>query len=206
MVAYPHPQRPARALSSVLQCRRLSILSLRSSRRLSRSWIALVVALGAGTTAYFFLPDISRSAPTSIKDPLSPRHFTPATVLSNGSCGPDTKLLELVVPPHLLPPRDPSSSAPFTPIWSVFIKDDDIQVERPYTPLEGIDDDGRMLFLIKKYPKGEVGRWLHSKNVGDQVELRGPLITWPWKEDTWDEVVMVCSSIPVHRVRLNIRS
>lgn len=79
----------------------------------------------------------------------------------------------------------------FDPVWSVFIKDDDIQVERAYTPLNGVDRDGNMLFWIKKYPKGEVGRWLHSKAEGDTIEVRGPLRTWPWKEDTWDEVVMV---------------
>jgi len=75
----------------------------------------------------------------------------------------------------------------------VFIKDDDIQVERPYTPLEGVDEDGRMLFWIKQYEKGEVGRWLHSKKVGDTIEIRGPLKTWAWQDDTWDDVVMVRS-------------
>lgn len=145
----------------------------------------------AGAAVYLFYPDASRSAPTSTKRMLSASHFTPTTVTSNESCGPDTKLLELTVPPHLLPPRD-SPDTHFVPVWSVFIKDDDIQVERPYTPLEGVDEHGRMLFWIKKYPKGEVGRWLHSRNVGEQVELRGPLRTWPWKDDTWDEIVMVC--------------
>jgi len=80
------------------------------------------------------------------------------------------------------------------PIWSVYIKDDDIQVERPYTPLEGLDEDGCMKFWVKKYEKGEVGRWLHSKNVGDTIEIRAPLKTWNWKDDPWDDVVMVCCS------------
>ena len=111
--------------------------------------------------------------------------------MSSESHGSDTKLIRLVVSPNLLPPDDVSDPS-FHPIWSVFIKDDDIQVERPYTPLQGIDEQGRMLFWIKKYPKGEVGRWLHSKAVGDQVELRGPLKTWSWKEDEWDEIIMVC--------------
>jgi hypothetical protein len=48
-----------------------------------------------------------------------------------------------------------------------------------------------MQFWIKKYPHGEVGRWIHSKKVGDDIEIRGPLTTWPWKDDAWDEVVMV---------------
>ncbi|RDB22811.1 NADH-cytochrome b5 reductase 2 [Hypsizygus marmoreus] len=154
----------------------------------------LTFALGLGaigcTSLYFFYPDPSRSAPTSAKVPLSPSHFTPAIVLSNELSGPDTKLLQVTVAPDLLPPNDPANPS-FAPIWSVYIKDDDIQVERPYTPLEGIDERGCMLFWIKKYPKGEVGRWLHAKRPGDQIALRGPLATWPWKEGVWDEVVMI---------------
>ncbi|CAL1700905.1 unnamed protein product [Somion occarium] len=48
-----------------------------------------------------------------------------------------------------------------------------------------------MKFWIKKYPKGEVGKWLHSKKVGDTIEIRGPLMTWPWQDDIWDEIVMI---------------
>ncbi|KAG6821609.1 hypothetical protein H0H93_000118 [Arthromyces matolae] len=161
----------------------------RSISSLSRYSPAIVgVGIVAGLSWYFFYPDASRSAPTLANIPLSPTHFTPSKVSFNEVCGPDTKLLELIVPPELLPRLDADV---FAPIWSVFIKDDDIQVERPYTPLEGVDENGRMLFWIKQYPRGEVGRWLHSKNVGDTIELRGPLKTWQWKEDEWDEVVMI---------------
>ncbi|KAJ6599333.1 ferredoxin reductase-like C-terminal NADP-linked domain-containing protein [Mycena vulgaris] len=141
---------------------------------------------GAGAATYLFLPDRSRSAPTVDNASLSPSHFTRATLTSSEPSGPNTKLLVLTV--HGLPAQ---KNRHLAPIWSVFIKDDDIQVERPYTPLEGIDEHGRMLFWIKKYPKGEVGRWLHSKTVGDTVEFRGPLSAWAWKEDEWDEVVMI---------------
>ncbi|KAJ3550186.1 hypothetical protein NMY22_g605 [Coprinellus aureogranulatus] len=128
------------------------------------------------------------AAPTYQKAPLSPRHFTPATVITNEESGPDTKLLRIAVPPEVLAASDPSG---FHNIWSVFIKDDDIQVERPYTPLYGIDDHGHMLFWIKKYPKGEVGRWLHTKQPGEKIEFRGPLATWDWKNDIWDEVILI---------------
>jgi cytochrome-b5 reductase len=106
-----------------------------------RRVLTLGIAFGvvAGASLYLFLPDPSRSAPTSTKLSLSPSHFTPATIVSSESHGPDTKLLQLVVPPNLLRSYDASNPS-FHPIWSVFIKDDDIQVERPYTPLEGIDD------------------------------------------------------------------
>ncbi|KAJ7283910.1 hypothetical protein C8J57DRAFT_748854 [Mycena rebaudengoi] len=146
--------------------------------------VSLLGVVGAGAAAYLFLPDKSRSAPTLHNAPMSPSHFTRATLTSSKPSGPSTKLLTLTVDN----PPDKNASAP---IWSVYIKDDDIQVERPYTPLYGIDERSQMLFWIKKYPKGEVGRWLHSKQVGDRIELRGPLTTWAWKEDTWDEVIMI---------------
>ncbi|GJE84114.1 ferredoxin reductase-like C-terminal NADP-linked domain-containing protein [Phanerochaete sordida] len=139
--------------------------------------------------AYFFWPDTSRSAPTYTDATLSPAYFTPVTVTATERCkDPNTCLMELTVPREALPP---SRDRLFAPIWSVYIKDDDIQVERAYTPLEGIDEDGRMRFWVKKYPKGEVGRWLHSKRAGDKIEIRGPLKTYHWQEDKWDEVVMI---------------
>lgn len=144
--------------------------------------ISAFVVLGAGTALYYF-----RGAPTVHHPSLSCQHFTPTRIISTEESGPHTKLLKIAIAPDLLPPGDL-----FDPIWSVYIKDDDIQVERPYTPLRGVDENGHMLFWIKKYPKGEVGRWLHSKNTDDKIELRGPIKTWTWKQDSWDEVVMVC--------------
>ncbi|CAA7260215.1 unnamed protein product [Cyclocybe aegerita] len=149
----------------------------------------MLLAFSAGFSVYFFLEDPARGAPTLEHASLSPKHFTPTKVISNEDSGSNTKLLELRLPKLLLPKDNPEEI--FAPIWSVFIKDDDIQVERPYTPLNGVDDDGRMLFWIKEYPSGEVGRWLHLKKSEDCVEIRGPLKTWMWKEDTWDDVVMI---------------
>ena len=154
--------------------------------------VTITVAFLAGTSFYFFLPDPTQAAPTLEKAPLSPRYFTPSTVSSNEESGPNTKLLRLSVSPEVIAASDPSG---FRTIWSVFIKDDDIQVERPYTPLYGLDEHGQMLFWIKKYPKGEVGRWLHTKTPGEKIEFRAPLSTWNWKDDTWDEVVFVSRCI-----------
>ena len=149
-----------------------------------RRLTTILVSFAAGASIYLFLPDPNKPAPAIDKLPLAPYRFTPTTVLSNQDVGPNTKLLRLAVPPHAIPQST-------EPIWSVFIKDDDIQVERPYTPLYGIDEKGHMLFWIKKYPRGEVGRWLHAKRPGSHVEIRGPTPTWPWKNEDWDEIVMV---------------
>ena len=56
---------------------------------------------------------------------------------------------------------------------------------------EGVDDEGRMKFWIKQHPNGEVGRWIHSRKVGENIEIRGPMRTWNWKGEDWDEVIMV---------------
>jgi cytochrome-b5 reductase len=151
---------------------------------LALSGVSAVVA------TYFLWPDESRHAPTQASAPLSPSHFTPAVLVESINTSADTKLLTLSVPPDLLPRDNPDA---LTPIWSVFVKDDDIQVERPYTPLEGVDENGHMKFWIKRYDNGEVGRWLHSKRVGDSIEIRGPIKTWSRSSqlDDCDEVVLV---------------
>ncbi|OAX39745.1 riboflavin synthase domain-like protein [Rhizopogon vinicolor AM-OR11-026] len=147
----------------------------------------LIVGSSAAVATYFLLPDISRGAPTSDTKPISPSHFTPAELVSSTFASNGTKILTVAIPPELLP----TERDLFAPIWSVFIKDDDIQVERPYTPLDGVDKDGNMKFWIKRYNHGEVSRWLHSKKVGETIEIRGPVRTWSWKDDTWDEIILI---------------
>lgn len=169
------------------------MLELRPSRRLARIlsspylFAGLVFWTGAG--AYFLFPQAKNDLYATPEEApsLSPNRFSPLSLVSSEITSKNTRLLTLAVPKHLIPPKDAS----FSSIWSLYVKDDDIQVERPYTPLEGIDDQGHIKLWVKKYPKGEVGRWLHSKKPGDVIEIRGPLATWPWKEDTWDEIIMV---------------
>lgn len=127
--------------------------------------------------------------------PLTPSRFAQSTLVHSVNVSPDTKLLTLSLPPQLIP-LDPRI---FAPIWSIFIKDSDIQVERPYTPLEGIDGNGHIKLWVKKYERGEVGRWLHARQVGDPIEIRGPVKTWSrlWQEGQWDQVVLARPNIPV---------
>lgn len=79
-------------------------------------------------------------------------------------------------------------------MWSVEVKQPQIQVVRRYTPLplyymqyrdgnetKGLlrilgeeDDEGRMVLLVKKYDDGEVSRYLHELPIGADVQIRGP--------------------------------
>ena len=155
----------------------------------------LVVWTGIGTY-YFFPPsknpfysvETGSSSGDNTPTTLVPTKWSPVSLIASEETSKDTCLLTLSIPRQLIP-----SSSSTRPIWSIYIKDDDIQVERPYTPLEGIDDDGNIKLWVKKYPKGEVGRWLHSKKPGERIEIRGPLQTWLHEGhlDEWDEIIMV---------------
>ncbi|KAI5964111.1 CYC2 [Candida pseudojiufengensis] len=89
-------------------------------------------------------------------------------------------------------------------IWSVEVKQPDINVVRSYTPLplyylkseytrsgerkpllkvlnpetDGIKEKGTMCFYVKRYPHGEVSRYITSREVGQELELRGPQIEY----------------------------
>jgi homoaconitate hydratase len=64
-------------------------------------------------------------------------------------------------------------------IWNFHLKQPQIQIVRPYTPLppEG-GKDGKenhlLRFLIRHDPHGEVSSYIHNLPVGAYVELRGP--------------------------------
>jgi cytochrome-b5 reductase len=179
-----------------VSARKLPMLT--PSRVPRRAGIAFFVSLTCAASAYLFLPADTK--------PLSADHFTPSIVLANDDAGPDTKIITLKVKPTLVPlhflRRSSPSSNGDPSIYSLFVKDSDIQVERPYTPLECADEEGKMRFWIKRYKNGEVGRWLHSRKQGDVVELRGPVTTWDWSwrpnDEGWDEIVMVGDMVSKH--------
>jgi cytochrome-b5 reductase len=76
-------------------------------------------------------------------------------------------------------------------IHHIYIKDDDMQIERPYTPINGVGVDGKMMFWIKKYPGGEVSNWISRLFKNRNIEVRGPVQQWDWRSGSWDEIVMV---------------
>lgn len=140
--------------------------------------------LAGGAVGFTLGSGLYRTGPgQAAQAEMMPSSWTKCTVVASEPCGPDTKLISVQLPSTV--------GVKAAPVWSVFIKDDDIQVERPYTPLEGVTEHGTMSFWIKKYATGEVGRWLHAKSVGDNIDIRGPLQTWQWDPNAWDDVIMV---------------
>lgn len=78
-------------------------------------------------------------------------------------------------------------------LWSVEIKQPQLQIARNYTPLpprRGDEDEeldsGALRFLIRRYDGGEVSTYLSRLSVGDQVELRGPHLGFEVKKRLGD--------------------
>lgn len=89
-------------------------------------------------------------------------------------------------------------------IWSVEVKQPDINVVRSYTPLpmyymkseytrsgektpllkilnpevDDLDKNGTTCLYVKRYKQGEVSRYITDREIGDELELRGPTIEY----------------------------
>lgn len=81
-------------------------------------------------------------------------------------------------------------------VWSVQIRQPQLQIARAYTPLPPIAEyedasmKGALRFLIRRDHKGEVSRYLHWLPQGATIELRGPHTEYPLPEDV-DEVLFI---------------
>ncbi|KAG2205102.1 hypothetical protein INT47_002196 [Mucor saturninus] len=65
------------------------------------------------------------------------------------------------------------------------------QVIRPYTPTSLEKTQGHVDFVIKDYPTGVMSRHIHSLNVGDSVDIKGPFVKYNWDEKPVSQVGMV---------------
>lgn len=142
-------------------------------------------------TTYLLLHLTLASSPSLLSPPpLSSSHFSPFTIAALTTLTPTTFLLTLTpsppTPPLLLP-FAPVPPHPHTPtlhrawhhgLWSVEIKQPQLQVARDYTPLPPLSSadlaSGTLRFLIRRVDGGEVSTYLSTLPVGATVELRGP--------------------------------
>lgn len=108
--------------------------------------------------------------------------FTPCTVLANEPISPSAFLLTIQLPPG----RNNDSivaAAHAHGLWSVEVKQPQLQIARNYTPLPPPPADGdqqqqqqqlQLQFYVRRYTGGEVSSYLSRLAHGDQIEIRGP--------------------------------
>lgn len=156
---------------------------------------ALAAVLGIAWAVYAYKYFLSGDK-TSNEKLLEPDKFTPFKITYKEDISEDLQLIELS--PNYEQYRNILKSKESLwngkKLWSVEVKQPEIQVVRRYTPLpmyymQGLEgkallrllggieeDEGRMVLLVKKYNDGEVSRWLHRMPVGSIIELRGPFV------------------------------
>lgn len=86
-------------------------------------------------------------------------------------------------------------------ISSFYLKNDEMQIQRPYTPFD-ITDSGFKI-LVKKYEDGEMSRYLFRQNQGASIGIRGPIPTFS-PATTYKHIVMVSLHIIKNRSQVEL--
>uniref|UniRef100_A0A060T0K7 ARAD1C13926p n=1 Tax=Blastobotrys adeninivorans TaxID=409370 RepID=A0A060T0K7_BLAAD len=158
----------------------------------------LVAVAGIAWAAYAYKHFIAGDS-SSEESLLDPGHFVKFKITYREDLTDDLALIELSPKSDMFRKalRKKGGLWNGKKLWSVEVKQPDIQVVRRYTPLPlyfmqykdpdnntkalmrligSGEDEGRMVLLVKKYHDGEVSRYIHGLPVGHDVELRGPFV------------------------------
>ncbi|KAF3931449.1 hypothetical protein ABW19_dt0203259 [Dactylella cylindrospora] len=114
--------------------------------------------------------------------PINPDTFTPYTITSSTSLSPTSSIITLRPKCNKPPPDSFWSSIEKAGIWSVQIKQPQLQIQREYTPIPNPhqSDENEIKLFVRAVSNGEVSPYLLSRKPGDVVEIRGPVISYSW--------------------------
>lgn len=166
-----------------------------SPRKSSSRWkkyvpIAAVLS-GASWGLYTFSYLFTDATPSEY---MTPYTFTPFIISNKTPVDEDHYLIELTPKFNKWKQQNNGDIWNGQKLWSVEIKQPQINVVRKYTPLPLLLDDdsagvpyiriqneqdhkaGKLVLYVKKYQCGEVARWIDRKPIGYELELRGPFI------------------------------
>ncbi|CAB4482117.1 ferredoxin reductase-like protein [Rhizophagus irregularis] len=126
---------------------------------------------------------------------LTREKYTPLTVSKITPYNHNTSIFRLKFPKPL---KEPS------PIAScVLLKDDSSQIMRPYTPISLVDELNHIDLMIKRYDNGHMSKLVHSLKVGDKIDVKGPIVTLPYKANMKKHIGMICGGTgitPMHQL------
>ncbi|KAI1414610.1 hypothetical protein F5Y13DRAFT_158929 [Hypoxylon sp. FL1857] len=156
------------------------------------NWKPWILFNAAGLSTVIMTALVLKSATSSADDPknavINKTSFSPFTITAREQVSPTAFILSIC--PGEASNDIKRSWAPLKEawdhgLWSVEIKQPQLQIARHYTPLPplaGDDGDGNsneneneeLRFLIRRMDGGEMSTYLSKLRVGDQVWLRGP--------------------------------
>ncbi|WWD17413.1 hypothetical protein CI109_101854 [Kwoniella shandongensis] len=172
-----------------------------SKTRYALAFLGLSLTLPA---SFYFFTSSSNSA-------LSPQIYTDQKITATKSLTPQHKLIAVAVPPsskqYFEKPYkvDGTLSDSYVGgtgvgevvVQHMMIKSPDIQIERPYTPINDAVKDGEVRMVVKRVKGGEVGRVVHNAQPGGEVGIRGPIPTFSIVPGDYDKIIMISTGTAV---------
>ena len=161
-----------------------------------RRWPAFVVGFTCGALASLTYIAYDESKP---HQHLNPTDFTPFMLVGKDSVSSTSSIFTLQ-PTLTVQNARIYADAWRKGVWSVQVKQPQLQIARAYTPLPPINEDesisdSALRFLIRIEPQGEVSGYLHKLPLGATIELRGPHVEYQLPEppipDNIEEVLFI---------------
>ncbi|KAI8975185.1 hypothetical protein BDF20DRAFT_877340 [Mycotypha africana] len=179
-------------------CRRLAFkrsfsseveLSATPRVRNTRKVNSFVVGAFAATVAVGCLYYNSQTSGRAVgNDKLDDKRYVPLKLIKKEQISPDSYLLRINI--------QKEDDKPYPIPSAVFIKDDSIQIMRPYTPINPNPyKDGYLDLVVKKYDDGSVSRTLTALKPDDNqpIFVRGPMKEeeYDYKPHSLDQIGMI---------------
>ncbi|OAA68775.1 cytochrome c mitochondrial import factor [Niveomyces insectorum RCEF 264] len=167
--------------------------SPKSPRRQTRRVLLVALVLAAGALYYTTSrpPTGSHRRGRRVEGAFNPDTFVPFTLVARETVTPNAFVLTLrfaadaASPEACTATRAAFARARRHGLWSVEVKQPQIQIAREYTPLPeigcdeaGNDADPTLRLFVRTVPGGEVTRYLSQRPVGSTIELRGPQLSF----------------------------
>jgi cytochrome-b5 reductase len=132
--------------------------------------------------------DLEIKIPPSEKDlrVLHPINWKSFVLIESTQTSHNTKLLKFQIPDHQ------PLGLPVGRHLSVMAHIDGNKVMRPYTPVSRPDEIGSFSLLIKAYEFGRMSNHLFKLEVGDSLEVRGPVGRFKYTTNMYKHMVFVC--------------
>lgn len=184
--SWAQPRGPTRGFASTTPKRTATKANGEEGKtRRNRRPLATLTLVVLGAALFSAATDIGNPFSSSTpKGVLNGDSFVPFSVISKEQTSPTTFILTVTSPAqHQAANAALIRDAWAHGLWSVEIKQPQLQIARNYTPLpppacpdEAPDDDAHhnLRFLVRRYDGGEMSTYLSRLQPGDEVYLRGP--------------------------------
>lgn len=136
------------------------------SRRSSAS--LYLAALALALPAVYYYSDYKE------RQTLSITRFVPCKITNIQPLTPQTSVYTVALPKF-------ATSPPSQALTALYVAQPEIQIQRPFTPLQPLTPStNEVQLLVKRYDEkgAEMSQYIHRQAVGDDLLLRGPEVTW----------------------------